>query len=85
MIDASGEVHVLLTSESRASSSRYEVVIGSTANNDSALKRIDNGITEEVVRRNNTGHLKGGESRSFWIEVENGHLLFGSGEQVMAI
>lgn len=85
MIDASGEVHVLLTSESRASSSRYEVVIGSTANKDTVLRRIYNGSTEEVARRSNTGHLKGQESRSFWIEVENGHLLFGSGELVMAV
>ena len=85
MIDARDQVHVLLTSESRDSSSRYEVVIGSMANNVSVLKRIENNKTEEMMRRSIIGHLKENETRSFWIEVENERVMFGSGEQVRAI
>ncbi|XP_068673513.1 polycystin-1-like [Montipora foliosa] len=82
MIHASDKVHVLLTNESRASSSRYEIIIGSAPNKDCVLKRIENGTSEELMRRNIVGHLRENETLSFWIEVEKERLLFGSGEQV---
>ena len=85
MIHADDQVHVLLTKESRASSSRYEIIIGSVANKDCVLKRIENGTSEELARRNIVGHLRENETLSFWIEVEKDRLLFGSGEQVKTV
>ena len=85
MIHASDQVHVLLTNESRASSSRYEIIIGSAPKKDCVLKRIENGTSEELMRRNIVGHLRENETLSFWIEVEKERLLFGSGEQVKTV
>ena len=83
MVDAKDQVHVLLTSESRASSSRYEIVIGSTQNSETKLRRIKGGVSEDMITANLTSPVKENEMRLFWIEVEEERVLFGSGEKVM--
>lgn len=83
MVDARDQVHVLLTSESRASSSRYEIVIGSTQNSVTKLRRIKSNASTDVITANLTSSVKENQMRSFWIEVEKERVLFGSGEKVM--
>ena len=83
MVDAKDQVHVLLTSESRATSSRYEIVIGSEKNTEVKLRRIKDGQNEELMMANVASPLKGNEMRSFWIDMEKERVLFGSGEKVM--
>ena len=80
MVDAKDAVSVLLTSESRITSSRYEVIIGSTK---SKLRRIKGGSSEDLLVKNITEPLKENEMRSFWIEVETDRVVFGSGEKVI--
>ena len=74
---------MLLTSESRASSSRYEIVIGSMQNSVIKLRRIKSNASADVITTNLTSPVKENEMRSFWIEVEKERVLFGSGEKVM--
>jgi len=83
MVDAKDEVRVLLTSESRSTSSRYEIVIGSEESTEVKIRRIKAGQSEKLMMVNVTSPLKENEMRSFWIEVEKERVLFGSGEKVM--
>lgn len=85
MVDAEEQVSVLLTSESRSASSRYEVVIASKKNTFSILKRIKDDQSKEVMKVNTSSLVKENEMRSFWIEVEKGRIVFGSGEKVRDI
>ena len=82
MVDAKDEVRVLLTSESRSTSSRYEIVVGSAENTEVKIRRIKDGQSEKLMMVNVTSPLKENEMRSFWIEVEKERVLFGSGEKV---
>ena len=84
MVDAKENVSVLLTSESRATSSRYEIVIGYLRNTMTKLMRINDGMNgRDLMTVNMTDALKENEMRSFWVEVEKERVLFGSGEKVM--
>jgi len=82
MVDAKDEVRVLLTSESRSTSSRYEIVVGSEENTEVKIRRIKDGQSKKLMMVNVTSPLKENEMRSFWIEVEKERVLFGSGEKV---
>lgn len=85
MVDTKDQVYVLLTSESRSSSSRYEIVIGSTQNSVTKLRRIKSNVSTDVITANLTSPVKEKQMRSFWIEVEKERVLFGSGEKVMKL
>ena len=83
MINAKEEVHVLLTSDSRATSPRYEIEIGAYGNTKSRLIRYSSDSNKNLLLNVSTPLiLMENETRSFWVEIENDRVVFGSGEKV---
>ena len=81
MIDASDTVSVLLTSNSRDSSVRYQIVIGANGNillhhntGEQSKKLTESNVTAPLLKENETG--------IFWIDIEKDRVVFGSGEKV---
>ena len=83
-VKASTNVTLILATKASQSAARYEIELNSDDGAATVLRRGDSGGSATLLTRRSTpGVLSNASFRAFWLDLQNGQFVLGSGETVI--